>query len=608
MEQQQEAVSTTPSAVSAAGPSELIWCEYAGAPGTTAPVHIELGSADIARQISQQMHVQYTLNAQGQMVVHQLPASLIQQQQQQQQTTAVTTTAAAAATTTTTTGATLHQQHGDITVSQVLQEMNVIPCKQSKPRTPSVGERVPCQHCDKTFSCGANLRDHMRLHTGEKPFKCTECDMVFAQRSNWRLHKRVHTGEKPYMCGICGKTFARSSHLPGHMRIHTGEKPYKCDICYNYFPSTQALKNHTRTHTGEKPFKCSYCETAFTHSSSLSSHKKKCNGIKRKRGRPTGTGRKPMKKKQPSGRPRGRPKKKLRSGRGRKRLVQRTPDVVEDAQSIEYEQPLIQFKKEIVAPESNAVMNFVMAGIEAAPSEDNDDPPPPPPLPPPPPPVKPVTPSVARPPPPLAVRESVRLKIKQETKKANEEYLRSLKTEPEYEEVTFTDEAKYYIEPHHSIVIGEDQDTEGQEHLDHRVILEHNVVAEDITDTTCHSAPPPSALGEESSNHSSDLQQEAAVTMTTLHHHQQHHPSLNSGQLVTFVNHLTQQQQLQLQQQQQQQQQQQLQHIQQQQNAVSLPPSTAAVPVQPAAPQHYVTYQVHGSDVHVPVPIDQYHG
>ncbi|MBD5001455.1 hypothetical protein GUF49_07860, partial [Xanthomonas citri pv. citri] len=80
--------------------------------------------------------------------------------------------------------------------------------KPNKPRSGAVNERVHCEMCEKTFSCAANLRDHMRLHTGQKPFKCTECDMEFAQRSNWRLHRRVHTGEKPYMCGICGKTFA----------------------------------------------------------------------------------------------------------------------------------------------------------------------------------------------------------------------------------------------------------------------------------------------------------------------------------------------------------------------------------------------------------------
>ncbi|XP_068205064.1 endothelial zinc finger protein induced by tumor necrosis factor alpha-like isoform X1 [Palaemon carinicauda] len=136
------------------------------------------------------------------------------------------------------------------------------------------GEKIACQECGSTFACAANLRNHLRIHSGERPFVCEECGASFTQSSNLRAHKRVHTGERPYMCGICGQTFSRSSHLPGHMRTHTGERPFICPHCNRSFASNQIMKNHMRTHTGERPFVCEVCGATFGQSSCLATHKK----------------------------------------------------------------------------------------------------------------------------------------------------------------------------------------------------------------------------------------------------------------------------------------------------------------------------------------------
>lgn len=140
------------------------------------------------------------------------------------------------------------------------------------------GERpYECQECGKRFLEKGKLVLHQRLHSGEPPekkYKCTMCDRGFTLSANLRTHMRTHTGEKPYSCPQCGKAFKRSSDVASHLRSHTGERPYKCSNCPKAFTMLSHLKRHQVIHTGEKPFKCDLCGKGFTQPSSVKAHLK----------------------------------------------------------------------------------------------------------------------------------------------------------------------------------------------------------------------------------------------------------------------------------------------------------------------------------------------
>ena len=136
-----------------------------------------------------------------------------------------------------------------------------------KKRKSKKGPIIPCEYCDRQFTCKSWFTVHMRSHSRERPFKCDQCLKAFGAKKSLKTHvRRVHEGEKRFKCDMCPKSFFLKNDFERHKLLHTGEKPLKCEFCAMGFISRSNLIIHLRCHTGEKPYSCDICGKAFISS------------------------------------------------------------------------------------------------------------------------------------------------------------------------------------------------------------------------------------------------------------------------------------------------------------------------------------------------------
>jgi len=142
-----------------------------------------------------------------------------------------------------------------------------------------------CPREGRPFKAKYKLVNHIRVHTGEKPFPCPYhgCGKTFARSENLKIHKRIHTGEKPFECEVpgCDRRFANSSDRKKHMHVHTTDKPYYCTSrgCDKSYTHPSSLRKHQKIHATENGGKLGYesddggaasPSTSLQHSSSSS--------------------------------------------------------------------------------------------------------------------------------------------------------------------------------------------------------------------------------------------------------------------------------------------------------------------------------------------------
>uniref|UniRef100_A0AAY4A6M0 Zinc finger E-box-binding homeobox 1 n=1 Tax=Denticeps clupeoides TaxID=299321 RepID=A0AAY4A6M0_9TELE len=90
-------------------------------------------------------------------------------------------------------------------------------------------DNFSCSVCSYTFSHRLQLDRHMSAHKsgrdqrhvapfgGNRKFKCTECGKAFKYKHHLKEHLRIHSGEKPYECSNCKKRFSHSGSYSSHI-------------------------------------------------------------------------------------------------------------------------------------------------------------------------------------------------------------------------------------------------------------------------------------------------------------------------------------------------------------------------------------------------------
>ncbi|NWW51954.1 ZN131 protein, partial [Pedionomus torquatus] len=160
-------------------------------------------------------------------------------------------------------------------------------------------ESYKCDICNKRYLRESALKQHLTCYhldeggaskkqrPGKKIHVCQYCDKQFDHFGHFKEHLRKHTGEKPFECPNCHERFARNSTLKCHLTAcQSGagakkgrKKLYECQVCNSVFNSWDQFKDHLVIHTGDKPNHCTLCDLWFMQGSELRRHLKEIHDI-----------------------------------------------------------------------------------------------------------------------------------------------------------------------------------------------------------------------------------------------------------------------------------------------------------------------------------------
>ncbi|EFA05258.2 zinc finger protein 182 isoform X2 [Tribolium castaneum] len=109
-----------------------------------------------------------------------------------------------------------------------------------------------CEICQKSFKRREHLYQHVKLHTGFRPYTCENCNKSFMRKEHLLRHMTSHSGQKNFTCNICDKSFSRNDNLLKHKKTHDKQASYTCDICQKQFVMKHYYLAHKLTHDSDR--------------------------------------------------------------------------------------------------------------------------------------------------------------------------------------------------------------------------------------------------------------------------------------------------------------------------------------------------------------------
>ncbi|KAF2363644.1 Glycosyltransferase DXD sugar-binding motif [Trinorchestia longiramus] len=145
-------------------------------------------------------------------------------------------------------------------------------------------DQPPCE--DQNTSCVSDTSEDCSYSSKKSrgSFVCNEpnCGKIFRRPDRLQQHIRIHTGARPYVCDVagCGRSYTRSQHLARHKTVsHSSSTEQKeqtsnarCSKCDKEYSSVYSLRKHMSQFHARRKHSCPECGMLFLKQQHLCTH------------------------------------------------------------------------------------------------------------------------------------------------------------------------------------------------------------------------------------------------------------------------------------------------------------------------------------------------